>query len=489
MQQIRRAFLLATAGQYFRIVLNFVLVATISHLLTPAEVGTSVLGMGATTVVFSLREFLTSDYLIQLPKVGRRDVRTAMTLMIALTFVLAIALNVASPFIAAFYGQPALQTFILIMTLAAFFECMTYPSLALLKREMSFGKTTIVDSITVTVSSIVTLACAMRGFSFMSFAIGNMAGNIAAFIAAQFVLPSLWSFQPSLYSLRTAIEFGRYRGGTNALDRAYDSLPLMILGSVMPSAAVGTYNRASLLSSLPDKMFLSSIFAVAFPALAAGVRAGLNIKTSYLHTLSLITSVYWPASLLTAILINPIVNLVLGEAWRDVAPIAGLLLVSSCFWFPVILTAPVLIALGANKSAFWFNLTSKTISVVVLSCFSFFGLYAIAMSQFICLPVQMVLAFVFVMRYVKMEWAEIFGSVVKSMVVTVTTIAGPLVLGFATGFKFDHSLGEMLFAVLIAAIGFATALVVTQAPLLHEIRGVLSRGGLTAGPATITNLE
>jgi O-antigen/teichoic acid export membrane protein len=489
MQQIRKAFLVATVGQYYRIIINLILIAVVSRLLGPTEIGIAVLGLGITTVVISFREFVTSDYLIQLPVVERVDVRTAMTVTFAITLVLALLLNLTSWRVAEFYNQPSLPAFIMLVSVSAIFNSMTQPNLALLKRDMQFGRATIVDATAATVTSATIVFCALWGWSAMSFAIGAVAGSGAAFLVAQLIHPTWWSFGPSLRSFPALFEFGRYRGGTTMLDRAYDSLPAMVLGSVMPSAAVGIYNRAVLTSSLPDKMILSAVFSIAFPAVSAGVRAGANVKISYLHALSLITTVYWPTLLVMAILVDPIVRLVLGQAWGDVTPIARILLVTSVFWFPVVLTAPLLLALGANKSAFIFNTVSKLISALFLFIASFFGLYAIALSQFICIPLQMLFAFVFVMKHMPVGWGEIFLSVRANLVITALAIAGPLVLGFHTNFQFDQSIGDIIMAIILSAAGFVIGLWVIQPPLLGEILALMGKNARQTMPAPLATAE
>jgi O-antigen/teichoic acid export membrane protein len=43
---VRRALAMAAGEQYLRLLINFVLIATVSRLLTPSEFGVSVIGTG-----------------------------------------------------------------------------------------------------------------------------------------------------------------------------------------------------------------------------------------------------------------------------------------------------------------------------------------------------------------------------------------------------------------------------------------------------------
>jgi O-antigen/teichoic acid export membrane protein len=474
MKHVRRAFLMATLGQYLSIVVSLALIAVMSRLMTPAEIGLSVIGLGVTTVVFSLREFVTSDFLIQLGTVERHDVRTARTVMSCITGVLGLALLLASPWLAGFYDNGTLKLFLALTIAAAIIDGLASPNLALIRRDMEFGTVTLIDTVRLSVNAIATIGFAMLQWGFISFAAAALVASIVSTSLALMSRQIWWSFRPSFKSFRVIAEFGRYRGATNVVDRFYDSLPMMILGSIMSSAAVGSYSRAVTISNLPDRLVLSSVFSVAFPALAAGVRSQIDVKKSYLHSLGFITVVYWPALLMVTILADPIVRMALGDGWGEVIPLARLLTLSSVFFFPVVLTYPLLMALNANRSAFAYNMISRSASAAILCAASFFGVTAIAMSQFISLPMQMVLCFIFVRRYVTFAWRDLFEAILPSGLISLATIAGPIAAAAFLGFRFDFTLPETALICILGIIGWLVGLKATHHPFLDEISTVLN---------------
>src|SRR5690606_23495152 len=111
--------------------------------------------------------------------------------------------------------------------------------------------------------------------------------------------------------------------------------------------------------AIPDRMLLAAIFAIAFPTLAERVREGRDVKNAYLRAISLITVFYWPALLIMALLAHPLVMLLLGDGWLAVVPLVRIVAVASIFFFPVILTVPLLMAVGRNRQAFAANLMSR----------------------------------------------------------------------------------------------------------------------------------
>src|SRR5690242_15236490 len=56
MTAVRRALLLSTADRYFTFASNFAVAAAVSRILTPAEIGVSVVGMAILGIALSVRE-------------------------------------------------------------------------------------------------------------------------------------------------------------------------------------------------------------------------------------------------------------------------------------------------------------------------------------------------------------------------------------------------------------------------------------------------
>ena len=76
---------MAVGEQYFRMAIHFASIAAVSRLLTPTEIGVSVIGTGIVLIAMGLREFATSDFLIQRQEITRDDVRASFTVVFLLT--------------------------------------------------------------------------------------------------------------------------------------------------------------------------------------------------------------------------------------------------------------------------------------------------------------------------------------------------------------------------------------------------------------------
>src|SRR5688500_4936988 len=129
---------MATGEQYLRLAIHFISIAAISRVLTPAEIGVSVIGTGIVLIALGLREFATSDFLIQRPEITQDDVRASFTLVFLLTVLIAIAMCLVAPWFGILYGEEKLAHFLRIAAVAGLIEAVSLPIRGLLRRELAF---------------------------------------------------------------------------------------------------------------------------------------------------------------------------------------------------------------------------------------------------------------------------------------------------------------------------------------------------------------
>lgn len=473
MNRVRRAFVMASVEQYLSLVVNFILVATLSRLLTPSEIGIAVIGLGVCVITFSLREFVTAEFLVQRPVVLAAEVQTSGTVLLCACTVLGACLLLAAPLLSRFYGEEGLQLFLTVMTMATLIETVSYPAIALLHRDLDFGNTARIRVAAILAMAVTTIGLAAMGVGFMSYAWGNLVAACATTLMTTFIHPDALPGRPTFASWKVVIDFGRFRGAAGMVDKVYEAIPQLVLGRFMPMSDVGLYSRMNAISGIPDKMLLSSVFAIAFPALADGVRNGQDVKRAYLHALRLICVIYWPALLLMALLARPVVNLILGPAWMDVVPLVRIVAIAGIFFFPVILTHPLLMATGKNRIAFVSNLVAKAIAAAILCTASIFGLKAMAWSQFLALPLQMIIALHYARKAVWFSWRDFAGAIGSSAIVTVAAMTCPL--GFACWQRpdLDFSVVEFGVVLVLAFCGWLAGVVLTRHPVLSEMLNLL----------------
>ncbi|RFZ86969.1 hypothetical protein D0Y60_13305 [Shinella sp. WSJ-2] len=474
---VRRAYVMASLEQYFALLINFTVLVIMARILTPGEIGEAVTGLAVAVVAFSAREFVTPEFLIQRSTVDAEALRTALTLQVAVSAVIAGGLVAVSGLVARFYAAPDLSFFLLLAAAAGLAESQAQPVIALLRREMGFGALACIRTAVSLTTALVTIALAILGFGPVSFAWGMLAGSLtlAMLAVACSPFPAAAIFRPGLARWREVLAFGLFKGAALVVERIHETVPQLILGRIASMTSVALYNRSNALCGIPDRIIMSAFHSMAFPALASRVREGHDIEKTYLGVLAYLSVLYWPGAALISLLAPSIVGIVLGPQWAEAVPVVRVLALAAVFWLPVIVTGPLLLALGRNRDAFLASLVSRCFAAGILCAASLYGVMAMALSQFVSLPLQMLVALVFVHRHVRFSLLGLLTALMPSAVVTGFSLAGPVVLLALPGHP-DAGLPGFCAAILLAGIGWLIGLLATRHPFLAELHILLAAG-------------
>jgi O-antigen/teichoic acid export membrane protein len=467
---VKRALLMSTGERYFLLISSFGTAALVSRILTPEEIGVSVIGMAILAVAMSLREFSSSSFLIQRKELSREDVRGAFTVTIILTAIIAALLLVSSPFIASFYGEPNLVPYFRVISACLFLDTSFIPVITLLRREMSFGKVAAINMTGAAATAVATISLALLGFSYMSFAWAWLIGSTLAAGLAVTLRPHFWIFKPSFRNWRGMISFGGYNGSIAMLFRIFEALPLLLLGRLVSPSAAALFSRTLMIGQIPDKVVLGGAMAVALPAFSAEVRQGRDLKRSYLAALSIVTAFHWPALLLLSVLAYPVVDIVLGPQWREAAPLVQVVTIALLFSFSFELNYPVMVAMGAIRDLFIRALIVFPLSGIILGVAVVVGgLPAAAWCMLVTVPFQAFVALSFVRRRLGLRRRDIAVALWKSAVVAIASACAPLFAMSFSGAGFALSFGQAFGMGLLSFMAWATALIVVRHPLFDEV--------------------
>lgn len=469
MAAFKKALLLSTGERYFALASNFVTVALVSRIMTPEEIGVSVIGMAIVGIAMSGREFASANFLIQRQDLTRDEIRGAFTVMLLLTMMItSILALIASP-LAGAYGEPRLVPYLRVIAASLFLELIATPILTLLRRDMAFDKVAIINVCGAMTAAIVTCTLALMGFSYMSFAWAWFASAAVTGLLAVSLYRQFWMFKPSLGRCRDMLAFGGYNGATNLLYKAYEALPLLLLGRALSLDAAAIFSRSLMICQLPDKVFLGGAMSVVLPAFSAEAQQGRSLKQPYLNALGLVTVLQWPALLVLAVLAFPVVDVLLGHQWHAVAPYVQIIALASLFSFSFELNYPVLVSVGAMRDVFRRALIVCPVSIAIIFVASFISLQAVVWSLTLVIPFQAFVSLSFVRRHISISWLEIGTAVWRSAVVAAATVSGPLTVVMVSGSSFDISVKQATAGVLLAALGWLCGLWLTRHLLLEEI--------------------
>ncbi len=468
--EFRLALLLAMVSSYTSVIANFATLAIVSRLLSPSEVGLFVLGNAVVLVCQALREFAPCHYLIQRPVLEESDVRSGITVMVLVNLGIAISLVLASPWVSHAYQAPELTLFLQIAAVATLLDMFSHPIIALLSREMAFGKVAIFNifnSLFYLLSSITFL---YMGLGFVGLAWAWLATSIANAVLAFFLKPGAHFFRPSKAQWRDVFVYGMRNGSVNSLLQLFEQVPYLLLGRFNPAPVVASYNRAFLVSRLPDRVVVNGALQVVLPGVSKTLRDGLPVSRPYLHGIEILSGIQWPILIFIGVFAAPVLRILLGEQWVASAPLLELLVAASALSFVFPINIKVMAALGAMNEMFRCAVRVLPISIVIAAGTALLGGKALALSLILIVPLQAFATFHVVRRQMGWEWKELLFALGRSAIVAAFTAAGVIAAVAMYGTHHPQPISHLLVA---AASGFLAWLVgihLTQHAILSETK-------------------
>lgn len=455
--------------------LNFVAMAIAARLLTPAEFGVSVLGGGILAIAVAIREFAPRTYLIQRHELSTDDVRTALTLVMLISLPLFLGVALGAEAIEGLYDVPGVAGFLLLIACILLVEPIWQTIVALLQREMAFGKVAITNACKVATEAGVLVGCAYFGLGYLSFAIAWLAGAVIALCTVLLLRPDFGIFRPRLSGWREVARFGGYAGGAAVLHQLYQTVPFLVFTRTMPLFAVGLLNRTVSIVELPDKTFLAGVVSVVMPAYAELARRGEDLKSAYLRAIENITAVQWPALVMVAVLAHPIVGLLLGDQWTAAVPLIQIIALGRLFSFTAQLNYPVLVVTGAIRENLIRAAIIWPISAVILITAGFFGPTAVALAFFVVVPFQAVVTINAVRRRIDLGVSEIIGTLPKSAGATLAAAAPAAIWATAQGWDWEFNAVEAIVLGASAAPCWLFTLWALRHPMWPELVSAAAR--------------
>jgi O-antigen/teichoic acid export membrane protein len=469
---LKHALIFSSVERYFGLIVNFAVVAIVSRLLTPQEIGLSVIGTASVALAETLRDFGIGTYLIQKKNVSMEEARTAFTVTLVVSLAMAALFFALAPLIAATYHQAELTPYLRIIAVTFVVGPLSGTAIALLRRDMRFGDLARLSMASGAIYGAVVVGFAIAGFSFMSFAYAGLASSLVYAVLSAAALRRFELYRPCLQHWRSIVAFGGWSSATALVNRAYDVLPYFALARLLPFDALGLYSRAQLVCQLPDKYVMTAIAPVALPALANELRAGRALKPGYLRALTYISALHFPMMIGLALYARPFVEIALGAQWLPSVPLIQIMCLALLFNFPAVLTYPTLVASSAVRDTLTSSLLTLPVCAALQIVAGGFGLQALALSQLVIVPFLVVVSLAFVRRHLGFTWSELVAAIAPSAAAALAgVVAGAGVL-LASGAGASAGIGIALISGLAFVIAWAGGLVLFRHPLAENLRAL-----------------
>ncbi len=296
-------------------VVQGVFTLVLARLLAPQDFG--LMGMAAVFVVFAgvFRSPGLHSALIQRRGLTEGQLSSVFWVTVAVGLLLTVSLVVASPFIAAFYKQPAVMPILALLSLDMLVRSSFQVPNALLHRKLRFQVFACLDIGASAASGSLAVWLVFLGAGV--WALVGRALLHSALAAAVFWLLAGW--RPSFhFRFREAwpfILFGLPLLGVTIVKCLHSQFALLLIGKMLGAASLGYYRMALALVMLPAMHLSQPLVSLALPVFSSLQHDRRRLARHYLMLLKAVAAGVFPAAIGLAILAPSIVAVVLGQKW------------------------------------------------------------------------------------------------------------------------------------------------------------------------------
>jgi O-antigen/teichoic acid export membrane protein len=360
------------ASLLLRVLLQFAQMAILARLLAPADFGLMAIVGAVYAVAAIFVDLGLSNALIHFHEPSAPVLATLYWLNMGTSLlVMGLFILLAWP-IATIYQEPRLLPIMLLMGLAIPLTALGQQFLVLAQKRLLFHKLAKIEMSSALFGFLAGILAAKLGAGVYSLVAMTLVSASTSSILAWVLLSS--GMRPSrvfdLRSISPYLRYSAYRLGDTLLNNMQLQADLLIGGLVAGSSAMGIYTVPRNLSLRLANSFVNPIVTrVGLPVMARVQDDKVALKSVYLQTLRMTSSINFPVYMGLAIWSNEVVAVLLGDQWGQAAEFLRVF----AFWGMIrSVTNPLgslLYSTGHVKRAFWWNF----VMVLLLPCILWFG--------------------------------------------------------------------------------------------------------------------
>ncbi|MCI4167727.1 teichuronic acid biosynthesis protein TuaB [Bacillus spizizenii] len=433
-------------------IIQIVQFALLGNMMTLTEFG--LVGMITTVTVFAqiVLDMGFGAALIQRDDATERQMSTLYWLNIMTGVLLFVLLYVSSPVIAGFYQREELVFLIRILAIMFLVAPIGQQYQYMLQKQLHFN----------TLSKIEIFSNVLS-FGYLAVAVFMM-DAILAYVISQVLLQSskgilYWAvyrkkwhpaFVFDLRGMKAFFSFGAFQLSSRLVNRLGANIDMILIGRFIGAEALGIYNLAYQIVTIPVLKINPIVTRVAFPVFAKNKYENSVIREGFLNMTKMLALVSFPLLIGLVSVSDAFIAAVFGEKWLAAVPVLNVLAIVGILRVLMNPNGSVLLAKGRADLAFYWD--SGVLLLYGLSLFAAVQtgslltvawVYAI-ISVFNFLIGRWLLAYV-----IKLNLSAYFQSIIKPFLLT--AVMATIAFGVSLGTEHFSLQAEMRLAISVAA--------------------------------------
>lgn len=320
MAALRRSLVINFFASSGTAVLQFGVSVILARILSPSEIGVYSMTIVFVNIAHIFRDFGVTTYIQRESELTAEKIRSAIGVMFATAWLIALFLFVASGWLAAWFKEPQIAPVMQVLALGFLITPFGAITHSMLVRELAADKQAIVSAVSTIGYCVLCIGLALLGWGTMSLAWANLGYVIIGALAYIPFRPAGMPWLPSFGYWRSIAHFGAGTLVANCTAAVNAAIPDLLLGKMGSAHQVGLLSRANSTVSIFYHAAGSTVTYGAVSYLSQAYHRRESLVPVLSRATSLLTGVGWPAFALTALLGTDIVVALYGAKWVDCVP-------------------------------------------------------------------------------------------------------------------------------------------------------------------------
>ena len=299
--------------------------AILARHITPDEYGLVAMALAAIALGRAFEEIGLGDATVQRERVTDAQVSALFWLNALVGVVLTIAFALCAPLIARFYARDDLTPIALALSPIFLLAALGAQPRAVMRRNFRFRALAIAQGASLAIGAIAGISAALAGAGAWALVTQSLVQATALCIGAWLgaCIGCRWSPRRPARAdgLAPLVRFGLHVTATQLLTRFSRNVDNILIGRFIGPIALGLYDRAFQLMSLPATQFNQPISNAVIPALSRLQNDPDAFRRLYRSGAEVVASVAFPIAVFSAAAAPAIIGTVLGPNWLDAAPL------------------------------------------------------------------------------------------------------------------------------------------------------------------------
>lgn len=347
--------------------IGFLNTVIMARLLVPADYGIVAMSMLVVGLLQAMMDFGAATALLRKGEVSREEIDSAWTLRLLQCLVVAALMLVLSPFAATYFTEPRVMTVLWALAACVALGGLANIGLTLAQKAFKFALDFRINVMAKTASVVATVVAGYVLRDYRALVIGIATGYISGLILSYVLHPYRPRWNTSKIGEIWAVTKWLMLAGVGTfLLRKSDEIVAARVGT---TAEYGIYNVGSDLGRLPVSQLGPAMMRAFLPVLSSIQTDIQRTNNAVLKTLSAANSITLPMGFGVAATALPLTVLILGDKWREAAPIVAVYAVVGSVQFAMSPLNTLLVLRGHTRTqsaVVWIEFTVFAFASLVL---------------------------------------------------------------------------------------------------------------------------